>query len=106
MPPQRTNLVLSTDIPDIEFGVFVCHRLNVEAYCGDCGDVLIELELVENCYSGQLELDAQNGQYVLVFPAASSPNMSNRISFDPKILPIILDICPPIALATEEISGL
>lgn len=32
---------------------------------------------------------------LLVFPAASSPNISSRISFDPKILPIILDICPP-----------
>jgi hypothetical protein len=32
---------------------------------------------------------------LLVFPAASRPNISSRISFDPKILPIILDICPP-----------
>lgn len=32
---------------------------------------------------------------LLVLPAASSPNISSRISFEPKILPIILDICPP-----------
>jgi hypothetical protein len=33
---------------------------------------------------------------LLVFPAASRPSISRRISFDPKILPIILEICPPI----------
>ena len=32
---------------------------------------------------------------VLVFPAASSPSMRRRISLDPKILPIILETCPP-----------
>ena len=32
---------------------------------------------------------------LLVFPAASRPNMSRRISFDPKILPIILETWPP-----------
>jgi hypothetical protein len=33
---------------------------------------------------------------VLVLPAASKPNMSRRISLDPKILFIILEIEPPI----------
>lgn len=33
---------------------------------------------------------------LLVFPAASRPSINRRISFDPKILPIILEICPPI----------
>lgn len=32
---------------------------------------------------------------VLVFPAASSPSMRRRISLDPKILPMILETCPP-----------
>lgn len=31
----------------------------------------------------------------LVFPAASRPSMRRRISLDPKILPIILEIWPP-----------
>ena len=33
---------------------------------------------------------------ILVFPAASRPSISSRISLDPKILPIIFDIDPPI----------
>jgi hypothetical protein len=33
---------------------------------------------------------------VLVFPAASRPNMRSRISLDPKILFIIFDIDAPI----------
>ena len=32
----------------------------------------------------------------LVFPAASSPSMSRRISLDPKILPMSLETDPPI----------
>ena len=48
----------------------------------------------------------QNGLYdadVLVFPAASSPSMSSRISFDPKILAIILDICPPMVTDVDAV---
>lgn len=48
---------------------------------------------------------------VLVFPAASRPNMSRRISLDPKILPMIFDTCPPILavrlfLQPRQASGL
>ena len=32
MPPQRSDLVLSTDIPHGELNVLVLHSLNVEAY--------------------------------------------------------------------------
>lgn len=32
----------------------------------------------------------------LVLPAASRPNISNRISFDPKIFANIFDMFPPI----------
>lgn len=35
----------------------------------------------------------------LVFPAASKPSMSRRISLDPKILPMIFETEPPIVLA-------
>ena len=31
MPPERPNLVLSSDIPDVELDILVRHRLNVEA---------------------------------------------------------------------------
>ena len=46
--PQRTDLVLTADIPDVELGVLVCDGLDVEANGGGCGDVLVKLELVEN----------------------------------------------------------
>jgi hypothetical protein len=50
VPPQGTNLVLAADIPYVEFGVLVCNRLDVEADRGDRGDVLVELELVKDCW--------------------------------------------------------
>ena len=34
----------------------------------------------------------------LVFPAASKPSMSRRISLDPKILPMIFETEPPIVV--------
>ena len=40
-----------------------------------------------------------DGGDVLVFPAASSPSISRRISLDPKILFIILEIEAPIVAA-------
>jgi hypothetical protein len=48
MSPQRTDLVLAADIPDVELCVFVRDGLDVEADGGDGGDVLIELEFVED----------------------------------------------------------
>jgi hypothetical protein len=48
MSPERSNLVLSADIPDVELCVFVRDRLYVEANGGDGGDVLLELEIVED----------------------------------------------------------
>ena len=42
---------------------------------------------------------------VLVLPAASRPSMSNRISRDPKILPIIFDIWLPMALMGAAIAA-
>lgn len=48
MSPERPNLVLTADIPDIELGVLIRDRLDVEADSGDSGDVRIELEFVEN----------------------------------------------------------
>jgi len=49
MSPQRTDLVLTANIPHIELCVFVCNSLDVEADGGDGGDVLVKLELVEDC---------------------------------------------------------
>ena len=51
MPPQRPNLVLTTDIPHIELDVLIGDTLDVEANGGDGGDVLVcEFEFVENRY--------------------------------------------------------
>lgn len=60
MPPQRSNLVLATNIPHVELDVLVRHRLDVEANSRDGGDVLAELELVENCgLAGGIETQHQ-----------------------------------------------
>ncbi len=102
MPPQRTDLVLATNIPHVELCVLVCDSLDVEANGGDGCDVLVELELIENgCWgvlvaASYLLLHVRAG--VLVFPAASRPSINRRISFDPKILPIIFEIEPPMLL--------
>lgn len=99
--PQRTNLVLTTDVPDVKFDVLVGHALDVEPDGGDGGDILVELQLVQDSCA---ELSAQHtffhtptfDLFILVFPAASRPSIRMRISLDPKILLINLDTEPPI----------
>ena len=101
MSPERSDLVLSTDVPNIELCVLVRDRFDVEANCRYCCDVRVELELVEYCYVYQLECTSKVKLIqciLLVLPAASSPSISSRISFDPKILFIIFEMDPPIAL--------
>lgn len=46
--PERSNLVLPTDIPYIELDLLIGHCLDVEADGRDGGDVLAELESVED----------------------------------------------------------
>lgn len=46
MSPERSDLVLASDIPNIELGVLVGDSLDVEAHRWYRGHVLIELELV------------------------------------------------------------
>ena len=48
MPPEWSNLILTPNIPSVEFDVLVCDSLDVEADGGDGGDVLVKLEFVEN----------------------------------------------------------
>lgn len=99
VPPQRPDLVLPADIPDVEFGVLVGHGLDVEADGGDGGYVAFELELVEDGWGGVSVVDVVGRGYwrILVLPAASSPSINNRISLDPKILFIIFEMEPPMA---------
>ena len=109
MPPKRPNLVLPSHIPNIEFDILVRDGLDVEADSRDGSDVGVELELVEDGY-GRFAISlgfAQapgcrcgrvTGGSSLVFPAASKPSMSRRISLDPKILPMIFETEPPIVV--------
>lgn len=104
--PQRTNLVLTTYVPDVKFDVLVGHALDVEADGRDSGDILVELQLVQNScrramvstlvYVRALLAPILWLSFILVFPAASRPSIRMRISLDPKIFPINLDTEPPI----------
>ena len=56
MAPERSDLVLSADVPDVEFRVLVCDGLDVEADGGDGRDVRVELEFVEDGLRGVVSL--------------------------------------------------
>jgi len=59
--PERTNLVLTSDIPHVELDLLVRHRLDVETDSGDSGHVLAQLQLVEDCcLAGRVETEHQN----------------------------------------------
>lgn len=55
--------------------------------------------------SHEYEAGASKSGNVLVFPAASRPSINSRISLDPKILAIILDIEPPILSVVCGVAG-
>ena len=48
MPPERTDLVLTADIPHGEGDVLVVDSLHVEADGRDGGDILVKLEFVKD----------------------------------------------------------
>lgn len=50
MSPEGSDLVLSTNIPNIELDILVGDAFNVKTDGRDSGDVLIgELQFVEDC---------------------------------------------------------
>jgi hypothetical protein len=108
MSPKRSDLVLSTNIPYVKLCVFIRDCLHVEADSGNGCNILLELEIIEDCYGGINCQCWSVGKYdngvwcVLVFPAASRPSISRRISFDPKILSRILDTDPPMLTVVSE----
>lgn len=58
MPPQRTNLVLATNVPHIKLDVLVGDGLDVEAHGRNGGDVLAQLELVQDgSFAGGVETE-------------------------------------------------
>ena len=50
MAPEWADLVLAAHVPHVELDVFVRYCFDVEADGGNGGDVLVELELVEDCW--------------------------------------------------------
>lgn len=64
--PQRTDLVLTTDIPHGELDVLVLNSLDVEANSGDGGDDFTKLQLVQNGgFTGGIETDHENSHLLL-----------------------------------------
>ena len=63
MSPQGSYLVLSANIPHVEFDIFVRNGLNVEADGRDGGHVLVKLELVENRYNPRSALSFRTHRY-------------------------------------------
>lgn len=49
MSPQWSNLILSSNIPNIELNVLVCNSLDVESDSRDGGDILVQAQSVEDC---------------------------------------------------------
>ena len=61
VPPEKSDLVLTTDIPHVEADVLVLDGLDVEANRGDGVDDLTELELVEDgCLASGIKTDHED----------------------------------------------
>jgi hypothetical protein len=65
--PQRTDLVLTTYVPHVEFDILVRHGLDVEADSRNRGHVLVEFEFVKDCCSW-LDLDCTTIRAQLSYP--------------------------------------
>jgi hypothetical protein len=84
--PQRTDLVLTTDVPDVELGVFVGDGLDVEADGGDCCYILVQLEFVEDgCLARRVSTlrtgCKQNGGWILTRLASSVETKHQQAHF-------------------------
>jgi hypothetical protein len=90
MPPERSDLVLTADIPHSELDVLVLDCLNIEA-CN--GDISTRPELCEWFGADEpmvgivVTISPSLSLYrIVVFPAASKPTIKIRISFFPHSL--------------------
>ena len=64
MPPERSDLVLSANVPDVELDVLEVDRLDVESDGGDGCDLLLDLEAVEDRgLSGGVESQHQDAHF-------------------------------------------
>lgn len=48
MPPQRPDLILTTNIPNIKLGILVRDRLDIKSNRRDRSDVLLELKVIQD----------------------------------------------------------
>lgn len=83
VPPERADLVLSSDVPHGERDVLVLDGLDVEADGGDSSDDLAELELVQDGrLTGGVQSDHQNAHLLLAEEAFEqvSEDVSDRKS--------------------------
>ena len=77
--PEKSDLVLTTDIPHVEGDVLVLDGLDVEADGGDGVDDLTELELVEDSgLSGGIETDHENAH--LAGADHAFPDVGEKVS--------------------------
>jgi hypothetical protein len=88
MPPQRSDLVLASDIPHGELDVLVLDGLNVEACiplstCARVGTWRGNIPIVGMVVTISPSLSLYR---IVVFPAASKPTIRMRISFFPHSL--------------------
>lgn len=64
--PERTDLVLTADVPNREGDVFVFYSFDVEPDGGYCCDDLAQFQFVENCcFTGSVESHHQNAHLSL-----------------------------------------
>jgi len=71
VPPEGTDLVLTSDIPHGEVDILVLHGLHVETDCGDGGHDLTELKLIQDGgLTGGVETDHKDPHILLAEEAA------------------------------------
>lgn len=76
MSPERSNFVLSSNVPNGEGNVLVLDRLDIETNGGNGGDDLTELKLVENRgLTGGIESDHENSH--LLFAKEAREQLGN-----------------------------
>jgi len=74
MPPKRTNLILTSNIPYSERDVFILNSLDVESDCWDGSDDLTKLQLVQyGCLTSGIKTNHQYTHFLLAKKAGKEP---------------------------------
>jgi len=106
MPPQRTDLVLSTNIPYGKLNILVLNSLDVEA-CMEIARISTAANAM-SCMAREnkpivgmvVTISPSLSLYrIVVFPAASSPTIKIRISFFPHSLSNNFENVRPMVMA-------